>query len=81
MPMQTDLLFQNATHEAFNALITNKYISRNAESMSTLSIALKYDLIRLSSLGVVVFLEDRIQLAEGMESWVQLYWGEVSKTW
>jgi hypothetical protein len=42
---------------------------------------LKYDLIRLSSLGVIVFLEDRIQLADGMESWMQLYWSEVSRTW
>ena len=45
------------------------------------SIELKYDLIRLSSLGVLVFSDDKIELAEGMESWMQLYWNEVSKTW
>lgn len=79
--MQTALLFQNATHAAFNALITNKFISRAAMEESGPSIELKYDLIRLSSLGVLVFSDDKIELAEGMESWMQLYWNEVSKTW
>jgi len=79
--MQTDLLFQNATHATFAALIADKSISRTEMDRSNLSMELKYDLIRLSSLGVIVFLEDRIQLADGMESWMQLYWSEVSRTW
>lgn len=78
--MSNDLLFQNSTHQTFQALIVNKYISRSPEGMSRLSIELKYDLVRLSSLGVLVFSKDRIQLAEGMEGWIKIYWNEVSKS-
>ncbi len=79
--MQNQLLFNPSVHYTIDKLIKDKFIMKAESSIDQLSLELKYMLVQLSSIGAVVFLEDRIQLAEGMESWMQLYWREESKTW
>lgn len=79
--MLNDLLYHSSTHKAFHSLLTDKFIRRDSDQLDELPLEIKYVLVRLSSLGVLVFSEEKIELAEGMESWMQLYWNEVSKTW
>ncbi len=63
---------------AFHMLLEEKFIDKKSSQVEDLPMEIKYVFIQLSSLGVVNFTGDRIELANGMESWMQGFWKEVS---
>lgn len=79
--ISTDLVFTSSNHSTISELLANRHILKDAHRFETLSMELKYTLVRLSSLGVLEFHEDRIQVVEGMEAWINMYWREVTSTW
>jgi len=77
--MQKDLKFHVCFHQLFYSLLDKKRLDRNESLMEILPMEVKYILIRLAGLGVVVFTAEHIVLVDGMESWVRLYWEELSQ--
>jgi len=77
--MLKDLAFNTSFNQLFCALVDQKYLNKKNPLMDSLPMEAKYLLVRLSALGVVTFTPERILLAEGMESWVRIYWEELSQ--
>ena len=59
-------------------LLQEKFIDKKSSEIEGLPLEIKYVFIQLSSLGVVNFTDDRIVLADGMESWMHGFWSEIS---
>ena len=71
-------LYQPQMHVAFHTLLQEKFIDKKSSQIEGLPMEVKYVFIQLSSLGVVNFTDGRIELADGMESWMQGFWREIS---
>lgn len=72
------MLFLPQIHQAFHSLLNENSIAKRTSQMDELPMEIKYAFVELSSLGVLLFTDDKIEVAKGMESWMQFYWREMS---
>lgn len=74
------ILYQSQIHEVFHTLLQDKFVDKKSKQVEDLPMEVKYVFIQLSSLGAVSFVNDRIELTKGMESWMLGFWREISFT-